>query len=74
MLTLKNSQHIPTSNNIKHFHLCRMNTGVSLCHCEALRIYNEGTALFRRKLRRLWLAQQWGRHMESCRRQQALQD
>ena len=71
MLTLKNFQHIPTAGTIKHFHMCRMNTGVSLCHREALRIYHEGIALFRRKLRRLWLAQQWGRHTASCRQRQA---
>ncbi len=70
MLTLKNSQHICTANTIKHFHLCRMNTGVSLCHRDALRIYYEGAALFRRKLRRLWLAQRWSRHIERCRQQQ----
>jgi len=70
MLTLKNSQHIVTANNIKHFHLCRMNTGVSLSCREAQRIYHEGVALFRRKLRRLWLSQQWSRHIESCRQRQ----
>lgn len=68
MLTLRDSSHINTMDNIKGFRSCATSTGVPMAHLEYRRFYRADLALAVRRVRREWLARLWSEHRERCRR------
>ena len=64
MLTLKSIRHIRTSRNVNGFRSCQQATAESLAHLDAQRIVREEARLASRAARRLWLEEEWDKHLE----------
>jgi hypothetical protein len=56
---------------VKSFRSCGTNTGLSMWRAELARLYQEEVALANRELQRLWLGEEWRRHLRECRIQGA---
>jgi len=71
MLTIKNSHHVSTSQQIKSFRSCATASGRTMLQAEAGRLARGTIALTIRRQRRSWLDMQWtlrfARHGERLR-------
>ena len=68
MLTLKSFRHIRTSRNVNGFRSSQHATAESLAHLDAQRIVREEARLASRAARRLWLEEEWDKHLERAAR------
>ncbi|MFA5111272.1 MAG: hypothetical protein WC443_07710 [Desulfobaccales bacterium] len=72
MLIIKSSQHLRTMRQVKSFRSGGTNTGLPMWRAELGRIYQEEVVLANRELHRLWLGEEWRRHLRDCRLQGAM--
>jgi hypothetical protein len=66
MLTIFNSNHIPTNRCVTGHRGCRTHTGFFLGAGETRRVRQESIVLVNRRLRRQWLEEAWESHLSRC--------
>jgi hypothetical protein len=73
MLTLKTSDNVRTSRNLKGFRSCTHTTGAAAKDLDRGRIMHEETQRLRREARLAWLNRQWtGRFEHAAKRLRVL--